>query len=125
MSIYVQSKDFVGITPRVPLTVDDFFRHCSALKSKYTEYDQRSVFPFDLQVDGAVALLTFDDRNWLKSFDDFVSDNEDVLHDLTDYPVLWVDNETGYTTSVYKFGEDMIARDKDDHQYYSVIINPQ
>ena len=124
MSIHVKSQDFVGITPQSSLRISDLIRHCDVLNATYTDYDQRPVFPFNLQVDGTVVLMTFDDRNWLKPFDTFMSEYEDVFYNHISSPIIWVDNATGYSTSVYEFGEDMIARDKDDHQYYSVIINP-
>ena len=124
MSIHIEAKDFIRETPQAPKTIADFLLYCTDLHSTYTQYDERAVFPFHIQIDGTVAVVTFDNTNWLKTFSDFTSENYDALHNDPTLPIVWVDNDTGYTVSIHSFGEDMIARDKDDHQYFSVVMNP-
>ena len=124
MSIHIEAKDFIRETPQAPKTIADFLLYCTDLHSTYTQYDERAVFPFNIQVDGTFSVITFDNTNWLKTFADFTSENYDALHNNPTFPIVWVDNDTGYTASIHSFCEDMIARDKDDNKYFSVIMNP-
>lgn len=123
MSIHIESKGFIPIKPQPPKTVNDFYNYCIDLFKKYDQYDQRPVFPFDLYMYDKVCILSFDNNDWLKPFNDFYLENKEVFDNFSDTHLVWLDTETGYMTSVIQFREDMIARDKDDHQYFSVTIN--
>ena len=88
MSIHIEAKDFIRETPQAPKTITDFLRYCTDLNSTYTQYDERAVFPFHIQVNGTVAVVTFDTTNWLKTFADFTSENDDALHNDPTLPIV-------------------------------------